>query len=270
MKSANTRRTFIRKAFNGILLSGIAPGIVPEFLKGCQSYHKSTTPKGDNDLQKLQAMIADKQSPLKWIFTGDSITQGARHTKGYRSYPEIFSEHIRFEMNRARDFIINTAISGHATTDILSDYDWRISQFRPNVVSIMIGTNDAATSRHISVEVFENNLRLFIRQIRQLPIIPILHTPNTINYEENSGRERKELRLYVAAIRKVSKEDNVILVDNWRHWEQQKNLVDAQNWMADALHPNGRGHLEIARSLFQTLNICDTDSFTCNSNIDFH
>jgi acyl-CoA thioesterase I len=270
MKSPETRRNFIRTALNGILLSGMAPGIVPEFFNSCHSSHKPPNYQGEDDLKKLQALIADRKVPLKWIFTGDSITQGARHTKGYRSYPEIISEHIRFEMNRGRDFIINTAISGNATTDILSDYVWRISQFKANVVSIMIGTNDAASSRQISVEVFENNLRLLIQQIRQLPAIPILQTPNTINYDEPSGKERKQLNFYIDAIRRISKEDSVILVDNWKHWELKKNLVDAQNWMADALHPNGRGHLEIARLLFQTLNICDNDSFTCNSNIDFH
>jgi acyl-CoA thioesterase I len=270
MKSINSRRKFIRTAFNGILLSGMSPGIVPGFLKGCHSLPKISNHPGEDDLKRIQDLIANKVSPLKWIFTGDSITQGARHTKGYRSYPEIFAEHIRFEMNRSRDFIINTAISGHATTEILGDFEWRIRQFKPDVVSMMIGTNDAASSRHIPVGVYESNLRHLVRLIRELPAIPILHTPNTINYEENSGRERKELGLYVAAIRRICTEESVVLVDNWKHWALQKDRVDAQNWMADSLHPNGRGHLEIARLLFQTLNICDTDSFTCNSNIDFH
>jgi acyl-CoA thioesterase I len=268
MKSNNTRRTFIRTAFNGILLSGMAPSIVPGFLGGCSP--KLTNHHGENDIKKIQALIADKKSPLKWIFTGDSITQGASHTKGYRSYPEIFAEHIRFEMNRARDFIINTAISGHATTEILGDFEWRISQFKPDVISIMIGTNDAAASRHISVEVFENNLRQLIYQIRKLPAIPILHTPNTISYIENPGKERRELILYVKAIRKLSSDEHVVLVDNWKFWEQKNDLVNAEHWRADALHPNGRGHLEIARLLFQALSICDTASFTCNGNIEFN
>jgi len=270
MKSTNSRRTFIRNAFNGVLLSGMANGIMPGFLVGCQVSSKLADDHGENDLKRIQSLIANKELPLKWIFTGDSITQGARHTKGYRAYPEIFAEHVRFEMNRPRDFIINTAISGHATTEILGDFNWRISQFTPDVVSLMIGTNDAALSRNITVAIFENNLRHLVSLIRKHLAIPILHTPNTINFEENSGKERKQLGLYVAAIRKVSMEESVILVDNWRHWELQKDKEAAQNWMADALHPNGRGHLEIARLLFQALSICDNDSFTCNGNIDFH
>ena len=270
MKSTNSRRKFIRTAFNGILLSGMSPALMPEFLKGCHSFTQLSNHQGGDDLKKVQDLIAKKESPLKWIFSGDSITQGARHTKGYRSYPEIFAEHIRFEMNRSRDIIINTAISGHATTEILGDFEWRISQFKPDVVSMMIGTNDAASGRHISVGIYENNLRQIVRLIRKLHAIPILHTPNTINFAENSGKERKELSLYVAAIRRVCTEESLIVVDNWKYWELHKDMVEAQNWSADALHPNGRGHLEIARLLFQTLNICDTDSFTCNGTIDFH
>lgn len=33
--------------------------------------------------------------PLKWLFTGDSITHGALHTFGWRDYAELFAERVR-------------------------------------------------------------------------------------------------------------------------------------------------------------------------------
>ena len=50
------------------------------------------------DLRVLTTLLADKKQPITWLFTGDSITHVAKHTGGYRSYPELFSERIRWEL----------------------------------------------------------------------------------------------------------------------------------------------------------------------------
>ena len=49
---------------------------------------------------------------MLWLFTGDSITQGAAHIGEARSYPQLFEEWIRYQMGRSHDFVVNTAISG--------------------------------------------------------------------------------------------------------------------------------------------------------------
>jgi lysophospholipase L1-like esterase len=201
---------------------------------------------------------------LKWIFTGDSITAGVEHTHGYRSYPEIFGERIRFEMGRSRDIVINTAISGNVLQDILTDFDWRVAQFKPAVVSLMIGTNDCARSG-TNTDIFKRELETFLARIRKGGGIPILQTPNIIINER--AAERAHLSAYVAVIQDIAKEEQVILVDNWRNWQdtlQKHPEVNVyKNWLNDPLHPNGTGHNEIARSLFKELSIFDPAAATC-------
>lgn len=264
MLSENSRRQFIGKAIKTVLISSLLP-LLPQNILNASA--PALRGNADNDLKKIKEWIANKEKPLKWIFTGDSITQGAKHTLGYRSYPEIFSEHIRFEMNRGRDIVINTAISGNATTDILNDFDWRIAQFNPQVISLMIGTNDAATIRNISLNSFENNLRSLIQKFRKLQAIPILHTPNIIDMSQKSGKERFALPQYVDVIRNVADKCHVILVDHWKYWEDNRERVLDEKWRIDPLHPNGRGHLEMARLLFKLLSIFDDKSFTCTGTV---
>ena len=36
----------------------------------------------------------------RWLAVGDSITHGAVHTNGWRSYPEHFNERVKFELRR--------------------------------------------------------------------------------------------------------------------------------------------------------------------------
>src|SRR6478609_7274434 len=98
MDRINTpRRKFIGLLLKSSVYSAVAPVFFSAVTTGCTSARIGGRSQ-DDDLKKLQKAIADKEHPLKWVFTGDSITQGAKHTLGYRSYPEIFSERIRFEM----------------------------------------------------------------------------------------------------------------------------------------------------------------------------
>ena len=67
---------------------------------------------------------SENQSPWIWLFLGDSITHGAAHTHGFRSFPEIFAEKIRWEQHLTKDLIINSGISGRSCLDLLNDdYD---------------------------------------------------------------------------------------------------------------------------------------------------
>lgn len=209
------------------------------------------------------AELLKPKDPLIWVFTGDSITHGAKHTQGYRSYPEIFAERIRWELGRTRDVVINTGISGNTTQTILNDFDWRIKQFKPAVVSLMIGTNDCAKTR-VPLPLFEENLYKLVKGIRDLNAIPILHTPNIIIIEKDPVRST--FPEYIPVIRNVCAKEKVILVDNYRHWQDSldNNSVEVyKEWLNDPLHPDGEGHSEIARLMFRELSIFDPAAPTC-------
>jgi acyl-CoA thioesterase-1 len=214
------------------------------------------------DLERISEILRDTK-PHIWVFTGDSITHGAKHTAGRRSYPEIFEERLRWELTRTRDWVINTGISSQTTASILQDFEWRVSRFQPSVVSLMIGTNDCSKAE-ITPAVFEKNLLAIIEQIRALNAVPVLHTPNPIIL--NLSPERKTLPDYVSVIRQVAVSGKVLLVDNYEYWEkrQGKFLNDVyRQWLNDRLHPNYVGHQQIARLLFKTLNIFDAEAPTC-------
>jgi lysophospholipase L1-like esterase len=167
-------------------------------------------------------------------------------------------------LGRVRDVIINTGISGNTTETILQDFDWRIKQFKPNVVSLMIGTNDCFNEK-VSIEAYEENLNLLVEKFRGLGAIPILHTPNLIIKELDTSRA--SLDKYVAVIRKVALEENIILVDNYGHWletaEKAEGINVNKEWLNDPLHPDGEGHSEIARLMFKELSIFDPEAPTC-------
>ena len=47
-------------------------------------------------------------APVKWLFYGDSLTEGSLHTFGYRDFVQLFEERIRCEceLKRPNDIMI--------------------------------------------------------------------------------------------------------------------------------------------------------------------
>ncbi|TDQ79318.1 SGNH/GDSL hydrolase family protein [Sphingobacterium yanglingense] len=241
----------------GSLLGGLVltSGIEPNFRNVLE---------GSDERHALQALLVRKE-PVKWLFTGDSITQGAKHTHGMRSYSEVFAERVRWEKGRSRDAVLNSAVSGNTSRDLWNDMDWRVSQYRPHVVFIMLGTNDAADTKEVSVEEYIKNLEACIGRIRSENAIPVLISPPTIITE--LAQERKNLPDYVKAMIRLVDKEKILFIDNYTYWskalhEEYPGLVN-QKFMNDALHPNGYGHQIIAQVIFRYLGIFDPKDATC-------
>ncbi|MFO0817093.1 MAG: SGNH/GDSL hydrolase family protein [Pirellulales bacterium] len=206
--------------------------------------------------------LLTSSEPLTWVITGDSITHGALHTLGWRSYPEHFAERIRWEMRRVRDVVINTGISGNRTRDLLKDFTWRAARFQPDVVSIMLGMNDCVAGS-AGRDTFRSNLKDLAERTIAAGAIPLLHTPNTI-YLKNAG-SRSDLPAYATIVREVALERKYALVDHWAHWQTQKPDQEALlTWLEDkSIHPGVFGHREFAKLMFRELGIYDEKSPTC-------
>lgn len=211
---------------------------------------------------RLQNLLASPHPPVKWLFCGDSITQGALHTFGYRDYTELFSERMRFEIGRSSDVVINTAISGHTTRQLLGGFDWRIAQFKPDAVFLMVGMNDACpeASKHVPLPAFGENMRQLIEQIQALGAIPVLQTACAI-LEEGSGGRFEALPAYMEALRQIAAECQVPLIDHQAHWQRFGDRLPYV--LSDAIHPNEMGHRVMAHTLFEHLNIFDPRACTC-------
>lgn len=209
-----------------------------------------------SDLRRLAHALVGAE-PLNWVITGDSITHGLVHTQGGRSYPEHLHELIRGELGRTRDIVINSAISGHRLTDILDDWERRVASWRPDVVTLMIGTNDMATGEDrdaVEPAAFAASLREFVSRVRAAGAIPVLQTPPSIDVANAPGRER--IVEFADAVREVAASDDVILVDQHARFTELGNGGVPWGLMGDPFHPNAAGHAALALELANALDIC--------------
>lgn len=207
-------------------------------------------------MEKIKALLAGDE-PIKWLFYGDSITHGAVHTWGERDYTEVFDERVRVEMGRTMDVVINTAISGNKTDQLLDGFDWRVGQFQPHVVFLMIGMNDCSTGNPITLETFTENLGKLADRFEAIGALPVYQT--TCPIIPNSAPDREpQFDSYMDAVRSVAKDRNIPLVDHTSWWEENKTFH--WYWMDNAFHPNGAGHRAFAKLLLESLGAWDVKS----------
>lgn len=207
------------------------------------------------DLEHLHAVLA-AEAPLTWVLTGDSITHGLVHTQGGRSYAEHLHEIVRGELRRSRDAMINTAISGHRIPQILDDFERRVADWAPDVVTIMIGTNDCSTGGVFPIALpteFAASLTDFVVRVRSLGAIPVLLTPPSV--DTVLAPERARIEEFAAAVRAVAAEHDVIMVDALAAFTRIGGGGVPSGLMNDAFHPNAPGHAALALEVAMVLGL---------------
>jgi lysophospholipase L1-like esterase len=197
------------------------------------------------------APLLTRDRPLMWVFSGDSVTHGSRHTFGWRDYTELFAERVRWELGRLRDAVIDTAVSGRRVTDLAADLEWSVLRHRPDVVLLMFGLNDCVGGGTLAD--FREGYHAVIEGIAAQDAQVILQTPNL----SGPGDPERQAKLppYLDAVREIAAAHGVPLVDHVPMWEGAIERNALEWWIAHGCHPNGYGHRALARQLLASLGL---------------
>ena len=231
----------------------------------------------DIDLSSLLT----RPAPSTWLFAGDSITQGAVHTRGWRDYTQLFRERLG-EMVRNDDVVINSAVGGWGVESLAGRLEERVLRFRPDALFTMFGTNDAAQGAEY-LPSYEEQYAKVIETARSagigtvvvqttVPMWPI-DAERVIELARYEGEELEAAKLrgfrmrlehmaeYVGATREVAGRMRVPLIDHWAAWDAVGSgygqLLDGR------FHPNEYGHRLIAHTIFGACGMWDERSWTC-------
>lgn len=215
----------------------------------------------------VQAYLTREQ-PVVWLFCGDSITQGARHTRGHRDFSQLFKERLG-EMARNEDVVVNTAVGGWSSGSMEGRWEDRVARFKPDVVFFMFGTNDAASDRfdpeELLLRMSEWPGRIPDSKAIWMSPVPVAPTkPEAVLLPgKRQGFERRQERLpvLVERMRSHAKERNIDFIDHWAVFgEAGFGMV---NLMDGGFHPNEYGHRQIAHTMFRRLGMWDDQSWVC-------
>jgi acyl-CoA thioesterase-1 len=223
----------------------------------------------------------NRPDPVNWLFCGDSITQGAAHTRGGRDYPQHFRERLG-ELARNEDIVINTAVGGWSTGTLEPRLEDRVLRHQPDVVFLLFGTNDAVGGAE-GLDAFTERYKGIVNRIREagirkvilqttVPMIRVDPEAQTaaMNWPDPQMRAAKlhglkqrlqHIESYVEATRNAAAAAGVPLVDHWAVWEecggQRGQITDG------GFHPNEYGHILMAHTLIRACGMWDEKSWVC-------
>jgi lysophospholipase L1-like esterase len=149
----------------------------------------------------------------------------------------------------------NAGIGGNRTDQGVARLDAQVLTRRPNIVTIMFGTNDACfdegkTQPRLAPETYEANLRHIVQRTRDAGAKPIHMTPPPLTMKWPLATKQPvyceqgvngPLSTYVDAVRRVAKEMDVPLVDFFTAWSG-KPADELDALLPDGCHPSVAGH----------------------------
>lgn len=212
---------------------------------------------------KPVAEMLKAKPPAKWLFCGDSITAGGSFTNGARDYTQLFSERVRWELARKPDIVINSAAQGETSRTLVERFDWRVRQFQPNMVFVMVGMNDCAEEAGkpaVPPEEFRANLKKLCALAKEIPSCHVALQTSCPPLRKSSPQRESRYPEYMTIVREVAAESGVALIDHATYWAAFIKLEPTAHplCMGQGWHPNEYGHRLMAELIFKDLGIFQT------------
>lgn len=170
--------------------------------------------------------------------------------------------------------VFNAGVNGNNTADLLSRIDKDVLQRAPQLVVLMVGTNDMLNQRNmLSLAAYEKNYRQLIAKLREkaalvVMTLPPVYSPYIIlrkpemKFSSNGPQERVDSAN--AVIRRLAAESKCTLIDLGKVLEgcggshPGRDALfqnEANSGTPDGVHPTAEGYRVIATAVHQTISI---------------
>ena len=212
----------------------------------------------------LHAQTASKSDSLRIACIGDSITQGARvNDPSVDSYPAELQKLFENKPVNVQNFGIGGAtMLKFGTPNVWQVLD-EIQSFLPDVVIIMVGTNDtvgAPRGNWEHIDDFERDYKSYISELKALPSSPeiFLLSPTDMNLDteglsaerlKNLESRRPRLWDLLNKIEQIADDQGVNFLDMTKTFENKPSLFTQK----DGVHPNASGYETLANEIYKAI-----------------
>jgi acyl-CoA thioesterase I len=189
------------------------------------------------------------QQSLRYVALGDSYTIGTGVTPE-ESWPAIITKRLQ-KQKIPLDLIANLGINGWTTQDVIFGELPQFKKLKPDVATLLIGTNDWV--QNVPESIFRQNLRTILDEM--LKVIPnknhilIVTVPDfsvtPLGKEYSSGRDiAKGLAAFNRIIKQEAKARALKVVDIYplsKKFDKDESCI-----AKDGLHPSAKGYAKWA------------------------
>lgn len=206
----------------------------------------------------LEAMLARLQSGARTRFVAFGSSNTERRITGLHWF-DWLDLGIKQSYGRVHH-CINAGLGGDTTRGLLARFEEDVALYRPHVVFITIGGNDAKPDSGIDAEDFQANLVRLDARVRALGATPVFQTYYAADVKGlGSGHGTRFLAL-MDRVRDAAAQTGAPLIDHHRRWEPLRARYGAlyQALMLDPLHVNALGNAVMGMDLIRIFEACLT------------
>ncbi len=196
---------------------------------------------------------------MRILFQGDSVTDAERKkedgTNAGMGYPALVASKLGFDYPNEYEFV-NRGISGNRVSDLLARLKRDMINEKPDVMSILIGVNDAwweivdqtGTREGLFETIYDlliQELKAAIPGLRIIIMEPFVLKGKAI--EEHFEEIKAEVALRGAAARRIAEKHGLEFIALQKRFDEALQLAPEHYWLRDGVHPTAAGHELIAR-----------------------
>lgn len=197
------------------------------------------------------------------LFQGDSITdmkwgrkQSDRNHYLGHSYVFLLAARLGVDMPEVELDIYNRGISGHTVENLRKRWQKDAIDMRPDLLSILIGTNDVGSG--VKPDVFESHYRYILDSSREakpeLRIVlldPFVLRSGRLKDEQAWASRRTATDKMGVVVARLAKDYNAVHIKTQDIFDAAAKAVSPEQWIWDGIHPLPQGHELIARHWIQ-------------------
>jgi lysophospholipase L1-like esterase len=204
---------------------------------------------------------AEPATPLRlkegdlWVMAGDSITAQRQHSNFIESFFRARYPELKLQFR-------NSGVGGHTMQSTSARFDYDIAAFKPTIVSIELGMNDANKDDFTN---YIEGAKKLIAQVRSIGATPVLFSSSPVNDGSKldawkSDRCRR-IHPFTEALAKLAAEEKITFVDQYHPllamWSANKdaNNKDIVGLLGDPVHPGFVGQYTMAATIIAGLGV---------------
>ena len=201
-----------------------------------------------------------KENFMRILFQGDSITDFGRIKTDEKDmgmgYPLLVKSELGFDYPGEYEFF-NRGINGNRIVDIYARMKSDILYLKPDVMSILVGTNDAwhdiyPIPNGVDTEKYFKVYCMLIEEIKQaLPDIRIMimgsFVLNCPSREQDWDYLSREVSKRAEMAKKVAEKYGLEFIELQSAFDNAAKICPGEYWLADGVHPTPMGHELIKR-----------------------
>ncbi len=192
---------------------------------------------------------------MRILFQGDSITDCQRDWNNDanlgRGYAHLVEAELGFKEPGKHTFI-NKGISGNRIVDLYARIKRDIINYKPDVMSILIGVNDVwheigESPNGVDADKFFKIYSMLIDEVKEaLPNIKIMilepFVLEACSTTENWEFFKSETAKRAQMARKIAEKYDLPFIELQNGFDELAKKAENSYWLADGVHPTSAGH----------------------------